>query len=160
MIMINYKRHLAYLRYIYRHKKFVFLAGLKTKAPIWRLLIHDWTKLLPKEWFPYAEVFYNEDGSNRRFHSTKEFDSAWNHHIHWNKHHWQYWVLIHDNGTQTCLEMPELYVREMVADWLGAGKAITGKWGAKDWYAQKKDGIKLHKNTAALVERLLDEANI
>jgi len=24
-----------------KHKWFVFLAGLKTKAPLWRLIIHD-----------------------------------------------------------------------------------------------------------------------
>jgi hypothetical protein len=52
--------------------------------------------------------------------------------------------------------MPEKYVREMVADWFGAGKAITGKWGAKDWYQTKKDGIKLHPKTKALVEELLE----
>ncbi len=52
------------------------------------------------------------------------YDRAWLHHLHNNPHHWQYWVMPpefnpdgdHDNG---CLKMPEEYVLEMIADWMG-----------------------------------------
>ena len=54
------KKHFLYGRYIARHKWFVFLAGIKTSAPLWRLIIHDWSKLTPAEWSPYVEMFYGE----------------------------------------------------------------------------------------------------
>lgn len=41
-----------------RHKWFVLLAGLKTKAPIWRLVIHDWSKFLPSELPHYQSQFF------------------------------------------------------------------------------------------------------
>jgi hypothetical protein len=55
------------------------------------------------------------------------------------------------------LPMPEHYAREMVADWLGAGRAITGKWEAKEWYQKNKNAIILHPTTRAFVENLLEE---
>jgi hypothetical protein len=40
-------KHVRYLSYVVRHKWFVLLAGIKTGAPLWRLLIHDWSKFAP-----------------------------------------------------------------------------------------------------------------
>jgi hypothetical protein len=37
-------------------------------------------------------------------------------------------------ATLKALPMPEKFVREMVADWMGAGRAITGRWDVNDWY--------------------------
>lgn len=34
-----------------------------------------------------------------------------------NQHHWQYWVLITDEGDLRPLDMPDCYVAEMVCDW-------------------------------------------
>ena len=46
------KAHLRYLGYVLRHKWFVLVAGLKVGAPLWRLLIHDWSKFTAAEWGP------------------------------------------------------------------------------------------------------------
>lgn len=119
------KRHLSYLRYVIRHKFFVFIAGLHYKAPFWRLIIHDWSKFLPSEWTPYAKTFYGSDGSSR-YKEHPSFGRAWNHHQKRNKHHWQYWVTLRDDGGVRAVKMPEKCVREMVADWAGAGRAIHG----------------------------------
>ena len=35
--------------------------------------------------------------------------------------------------------MPNRYVVEMVADWAGAGKAISGKWDLAEWYLKTED---------------------
>lgn len=51
--------------------------------------------------------------------------------------------------------MPERYVREMVADWYGAGRAITGRWDAPGWYWENKEKMKLHPATRSFVEVLL-----
>ena len=105
--------HLKYLKYLIRHKWFVFLSGLKTGAPIGRLIIHDWSKFLPDEWIPYARYFYNYEGQIP--HSIQEdFDKAWLLHQRRNKHHWQYWVLLQDDGQIKTIQMPEKYIKEMV----------------------------------------------
>lgn len=51
--------------------------------------------------------------------------------------------------------MPEKYGREMVADWMGAGRGITGKWEADKWYEHNKLNIQLHPDTRVRVEALL-----
>ena len=51
--------------------------------------------------------------------------------------------------------MPEKYAREMVADWAGAGRAITGKWETLEWYKKNQEKILLHPETRSLVESIL-----
>lgn len=147
--------HWRYMKYLARHKWFVFVAGLRVGGvPLWRLIIHDWSKLLPSEWFPYAKSFY---GPQPRTTETKlRFDAAWLHHQHFNPHHWQHWVLREDDGATKILEMPTNFAREMVADWCGAGRAITGKWEVWTWYAKNRERIMLHPATRAVVETLIE----
>ncbi len=106
-------KHWQYLKYVLRHKWFVFQAGWELGVPIWRLILHDWTKFLPREWTPYVENFYGEKVEhlnkqvfiNGKFEPAMEvppevataFDIAWNHHQKRNDHHWQYWLLTPDN---------------------------------------------------------------
>jgi len=159
-------RHLRYLKYLIRHKWFVFLAGLKTGVPLWRLVIHDWSKFMPCEWFPYANFFYgpkpdkNEPDDWVYWISVEAhrapFDLAWLHHQHRNPHHWQHWVLREDNGDTKFLKMPENFVREMVADWCGAGRAITGKWDVATWYEKNAYKILLHPKTTLRVIQLIE----
>jgi hypothetical protein len=167
--------HLKYLSYVVRHKWFVLRAGLRTKAPLWRLLIHDWSKFQPCEWGPYVRKFYGSAPSLnpvyfggdgwREWNQAQwanqiesEFDRAWLHHQHANPHHWQHWMLREDSGAVKLLSMPEKFAREMVADWMGAGRAITGKWEAAEWYARNRGVIQLHPATRTFVERLLEAA--
>lgn len=151
-------KHWNNLVYLVKHKWYVFLAGLRTHAPLWRLIIHDWSKLTPAEWGPYADNFFAPKPKRReRCDCTScetirlNFKRAWLHHIHLNPHHWQHWV--HNDGT--LFMMPEDLVREMVADWAGAGRAITGKWEVRKWYESNKDQMQIHTSTRELVERLL-----
>ena len=85
-----------------------------------------------------------------------EFGVAWNEHQKRNKHHWQYWLLTNDSDEpQTvALEMPERYVKEMVADWKGAGKAY-GTPNTRKWFLEHEKDIVLHPKTLELVKELL-----
>ena len=148
--------HLAYLKYVARHKLYVFLACQETDASMWRGLIHDWSKFLPSEWFAYVKTFYAPDGT-KRFQENDAFQFAWNLHQKKQPHHWQFWTLLKDNGKVLSLEMPEGYVREMVADWIGAGRVITGKREVKAWYEKSKEKMHLHPKTRALVEQILSQ---
>jgi hypothetical protein len=156
------KKHWLYLKYVIRHKWFVFLACPQTGVSLWRALIHDWSKFLPCEWFAYVNSFYGGYAWKDRPDPIKlAFNRAWNHHQKFNKHHWQYWLLTNDsdNPKHRALRMPVKYAKEMVADWWGAGRAITGKWDAYNWYLKNKDQIMLDDTTRALVERLLADTN-
>lgn len=229
--------HLKCLRYVLRHKWFVFLAGLQLRVPLWQLIVHDWSKCTPSEWGAYVRFFYGfkdkltctcpEFGSlnahtkacfaaQRRWKIERElpFNLAWLHHQKRNKHHWQYWVLMGDRPdemryavqspdcmTDYCiaeydleqrqnvsevwlkqcsisdegggkrvafaekvvrdanryraLPMPERYAREMVADWIGAGRAITGKLEVAEWYRNNSGNVVLHPETRRFVEHLI-----
>jgi hypothetical protein len=64
-------------------------------------------------------------------------------------------MLREDSGALKVLPIPAHFVREMVADWMGAGRAITGRWEAAEWYAKNCDVIQLEQDTRRFTERLL-----
>jgi hypothetical protein len=150
------KRHTKYLSYVLRHKWHVFWAALRLGVNPWQAFIHDWHKFLPSEWMPYAYAFYDVDGSSR-YRETDEFNYAWNLHQKRGRHHWQHWLLTYDRGSTATLPMEDKFVREMVADWIGAGLAITGKYEAPEWYKKNKSNMLLHHHTRYKVECLLIE---
>ncbi|KKK56400.1 hypothetical protein LCGC14_3064910 [marine sediment metagenome] len=158
------RRHWAYLKYVLRHKWHVFRACRELRVPLRQAIVHDWTKFLPVEWFPYAHNFYNADGSGRQvrdetgaYNPTDQgipYQRAWLHHQR-ARHHWQAWVVLGDAGYITPLPIPERYIREMIADWCGAGRAIAGVRYPHDWYAANRDKMKLLPETRIRVEQLL-----
>jgi len=117
-------KYIQYLSYVLRHRWFVFLECYKVGL-VWQGIIHDLSKFLPSEFFPYANYFYGsshnclacehmireggycdinfsgigdgEQAKNCKDYTTKGFDLAWLLHQKRNKHHWQWWVLIRDN---------------------------------------------------------------
>jgi Family of unknown function (DUF5662) len=150
----NLLRHLAYLQYVLRHKLYVLKACRITGASLWRGFVHDWSKFLPSEWMPYSQCFYAPDGT-KQYMETPAFTEAWNRHQKRNLHHWQAWLVTMDRGETKPLPMPDEYVCEMVADWVGASLAITGKMDVKAWYEKSKHKMVLHPETRAKVETLL-----
>ena len=212
------KAHLEYLKYVLRHKWFVFKACLRLGVPLHLAVFHDWTKFTPSEWSAYVRSFYNPDGSKRRQRDASgyydpikisdAFSLAWFHHEKHNKHHWGYWVIISGSGGKERfliqshgdgypmyiydnllgmrmtpliddelggpnykelkamatwlnsvapepLPMPEVYAREMVADWVGAGMAINGVSNPQAWYTSNREKMLLHPKTRVFVEELL-----
>jgi hypothetical protein len=149
-IRIPFMKHFRYARYLFLHKLYVWQAGVLLGVPRWRLLVHDWQKFLPAEWGPYAEKFFGpqddigkhyQEVAKRRTLRDYYFTYAWNHHLKFGPHHWQYWVLPKQitvgHVKVECLEIPSKYVREMVADWSGARKAITGEADPRIWFADQ-----------------------
>jgi len=153
-----------------RHKWFVFVECCRLGIP-WLGIVHDLSKFLPSEWLPYARYFYGkwptEEEADRQFPFgtvlTKEkvaaqFDVAWLHHQHRNKHHWLRWLLTLDSarsdGKLFPVAMPDRYRREMLADWRGAGRAY-GTPDTRFWYLVNRDKMQLHPETRAWVEEQL-----
>lgn len=124
------KRVWPYLLYLWVHKKMVWVYGRKLQVPIWRLVIHDWSKFLPVEFFPYLDWFYGPKEER----DEQAFNRAWLHHIHKQDHHWQHWLLQKDDWALIPLEMPDRAVREMAADWVAAAYAQGRAAEIWSWY--------------------------
>lgn len=115
---------------------------------------HDESKYNSDEYEAYDAYFY---GKNRSFEVVQEFKRAWLKHIHRNPHHWQHWVLICDDPKEgdVVLEMPREFVLEMICDWWSFSWAKGDLYEIFNWYDERKDYIKFHKNTRKLVEDTL-----
>ena len=131
---------------------------------LWTGVVHDWTKFTLTEWGPYARNFFNSDGTRRSVRDktgaydpnsqNDAFKMAWLSHQR-NKHHWQAWISIGDGGRLTALPMPERFVREMLADWTGAGRAISGKHDPLEWYTSNRDKMILNTGTQVFVDHMI-----
>ena len=71
-----------------------------------------------------------------------------------NKHHWQFWVYINDCGEIECLLIPDVYRRELLADWRGAAISM-GKPDILGWYASCHATMLFHPETRAWLEEQL-----
>jgi hypothetical protein len=140
----------TYLGYLDRHRKFVLEAAQE-------MGVSD------REFKAYAEYFYGTwrvENMPPPPAVQEGFDHAWLLHQKRNDHHWQYWVLREDSGAAKPLAMPELVIREMLADWVGAGRAIHGmQSNALDWYNKNKDKMVLHPDTRFTVVKFLEQLN-
>jgi hypothetical protein len=164
-------KHFKYLKYLLRHKWYVTIECFK-RGLYWQGITHDLSKLLPSEFFPYAEYFYGNYKSREYFDLvpiygcmemvpyglcvSDKFYIAWNYHQKRNKHHWQYWLLKNDDGDQFSVGMPKKYLIEMLCDWIGAGKAIHGKNDTKKWYMKNKQNIILREKDRKFIENELN----
>jgi hypothetical protein len=156
--MVVIRMYASYLWYVIRHKWFVFLAACHFGIP-WLGMIHDWSKLLPGEFIPYARHFYGSNPQKRDetgYYKPTDtgddaFDFAWLLHQKRNRHHWQWWVLPEDNDGVKVLDIPTRYRKEMLADWRGAGKA-QGTPDTQVWYRKNKDKMMLHPDVRNWIE--------
>lgn len=115
---------------------------------------HDKSKWSAEEYPAYDNWFYGNDKSHQ---AKIEFEYAWLHHIHKNRHHWQHWVLINDDDGTVALEMPREYVYEMIADWWTFSWKNGNLYEIFDWYDVHKDKMILHKETRKMIESVLDK---
>ena len=115
---------------------------------------HDSSKYDPEEYDAYDAYFY---GDNKSHKVVQDFNYAWLRHIHNNPHHWQHWILHHDDPKEgvTILEMPKQYVFEMIADWWSFSWKNENPYEIFDWYDKNKDYILLNAKTKTLVMFIL-----
>jgi len=162
------KRYLIYLKVVLWHKWFVFRSCLRLGVPLWIALVHDWRKFLPREFFPYARNFYNIDGTKRKIRDATgaynpavqnvEFQLAWLDHQR-ARHHWQSWCVIGDSGKLSPQPMPEVFVREMIADWMGAGLAYDN-YDPHGWYAVNAKNMILANETKKMIENIMASVEV
>jgi len=155
-------RYLKYFSYVVRHKWYVFIECCRFGIP-WLGIIHDWKKFTPRSFYIYANHFYGnkvEDAQQKRDdtgyykpHNTGNpaFDvEVWKH-CRDHKHHWQYWVKPMDYSGCIALDMPVKYRKEMLADWIGAGKA-QGMPNTKKWWKANAHKLQLHDDVRLWID--------
>lgn len=200
-------KYWKYLKYIVKHKYYVMIECFKMGI-YWRGLTHDMSKFLPSEFFPYANYFYGNYPKLKE-QVEYEFTVAWLKHQKRNPHHWQYWLLINDDSSNSylmqqfdptgsvfiwdtskskhiaeflggyeeqlkiqkeideklnkfpvALKMPDEYTKEMLCDWIGAGKAINGFDDTFNWYRKNKRNMLLHPETRKWIEEMMGKRKI
>lgn len=136
-----------HLKTVLKHKRWVFhycrIAGIT-----WQGLIHDLSKFSPIEFFEGVKYY---DGTRSPIDVCKEhndYSKAWLRHKGKNKHHYEYWQDDFINCSTREIEMPTKYKKEMLCDYLGAGRAYMSNMNKEftfadelQWWRNKK-----HKN--------------
>ena len=151
-------KFLRYSSYVIRHRWFVMIECFK-RGLIWRGLTHDLSKFRPSEFFPYMNHFGGGIKTGRNatgYYKAGEsgdlpFDRAWLGHQQKNDHHWQHHCLVQDTDPFTVFEMPIRARKEMLCDWIGAGRA-QGTPDVKLWYKTNGHRMILGPETRQWVE--------
>lgn len=162
--IVTRKQHEEFTERLKTHIRYVREAGRRLGVPEEQLAVHDDSKWSKEEFPHYAANFIKDDMSPVDAQTVSDnFAYAWLHHLHNEPHHWQHWIFPDgftpkgssvENGV---LPMPENYVREMVADWMGASKAYTGSWDMTDWLNANLRNMKLHSQTWEILRKVLGE---
>jgi hypothetical protein len=150
------------------HKTAVYMAGMEMAKSEWfmpfvrenmevwqdNLWLHDISKFSANETFGYA------------FHDFKKkyekldvrMERAWLHHKNHNEHHPEYWLSSQRSGEIRAFDIPRIYLVEMVADWIGAGKVYGNT--LEHWLPENLHTFFFHTKTAEDLAFLLLQIGI
>lgn len=92
----------------------------------WQGITHDLSKFSPIEFWESVKYYQGNRSPIDACKEDKGFSNGWLHHKGRNKHHHEYWQDNLDSGGQPLI-IPKKYAMELIADYLGAGKAYMGK---------------------------------
>lgn len=160
-VILTFGGQMRWFWIVLKHKWFVLVEGIKLGGiPLWRLLIHDLSKFMPSEFLPYQRQFVGDKSD------PWGYAAANLHHQNFNKHHWEYWIMrsnfskVQTGSADNCLPMPEIYVREMVADWLGTARSYPGRSDVSSFLHKKYHKMKMHPLTVERLMSVLDEIGV
>lgn len=92
---------------------------------------HDRSKYTKEELEGYVSFYFPSENAEERETDFKKFVMAHHHHIHNNPHHIEYWFGVHEEGGLTPLEIPDLHIVHILANWVG--KCNFNQDNFKDW---------------------------
>jgi hypothetical protein len=142
--------HLKYLKFLLKHKWFVFLECKKLGIS-WRGLKHDMGKFRPKLFKAYSRRFAN--GNNYHGDLGLEYRMAYNKHLLRSDHHWQHWGIIRDSGEVHYLPMSDRARKEFLAELRGNSRLYGTN--TANWYEAHQNEIFLHLETKKWLEEQL-----
>lgn len=146
-----------------KHIRYVYEAGKKIGVPIDQLEVHDWSKWTAAEFPFYTMKFHPGKQDIDETYVNDAFALAWLDHLHKESHHWQHWIFPDyytpkgSSVEQGAVEMPEGYIREMVADWMGASRAYTGSYDMTEWLRVNLPEVHLHSKSRLVLSQILTE---
>lgn len=156
------KQKKLHLQTIRTHRRYVRKACFKMGIPIQGLL-HDLSKYSKTE----MSICKYATGKRSPHDVAREelgYSPSWYHHMHKNKHHFEYWYDIgHCNKEGVIqilpIKMPYKYVIECFCDMLGASKVYNkDKWTPSMlydfWITKTISEFKIHEDTKNLLEIL------
>lgn len=122
---------------------------------------HDQSKYDREEYEAYDAYFYGNPEKTKE-EIEDQFKYAWLRHIHNNPHHWQHWVLINDEPEEgmKVLDMPDVYIIEMICDWWSFSWKKNNLIEIFDWYDEHKNTMKLSQYTRNKVEEILEDMKL
>jgi len=147
------------------HKVEVFKAGIELSVVlpeqcridelefINNLWIHDLSKFSAVEALGYSGWNFQTKSGDK-----EGFEIAWNHHKNHNPHHPEYWLSVDKGGQVEPLRMPNIYIVEMIADWIGAG--ITYGNTLEKWLPENLHKFKLHPDSLLFLHQVLRSIGI
>ena len=155
---MNVDNFFGHFNNVLTHRHMVFKFCCRVGIP-WQGFTHDFSKFTLTELIPsvrYYQGTASPIGAERR---EKGYSEAWLHHKAKNKHHWEYWVEFRDDGTEYYVKMPMNYVKEMLCDWLSAGKTYNRTtWQPNyplEYFRKHESYYKLHPETKAFALKVL-----
>lgn len=147
-----------HLKTVCTHKKYVFKACVKLGIPF-RGIMHDLSKFNPIEFNESVKYWTGNRSPIDNCKDETGVSQAWLHHRGRNPHHWEYWVDDFSKGMDPKL-MPFKYTLEMLADYIGAGKAYMkdkfsyeAEW---QWWLNKRKQVIMHPVIYQFIEFSLD----
>ena len=154
------KDAIDYFKKIVEHKIAVFEAGIELLkhypsttelATVFldNLAIHDMSKFSWEEFDGYLNWDFKTWSGE-----VEGYEAAWVNHKRVNPHHPEYWFTVNRSGVSKVLAMPEVYVMEMVADWIGAGKTYGS--GLDVWLPANLHTFVFHQDTAIILQKILN----
>lgn len=148
------------------HKIAVYQAGLELSRMEWfkdfkfdrdqyfdNLWLHDLSKFSAIEALPYALHDFSKSGKG-----SVHFQIAWCHHKCKNEHHPEFWLNPNRNGEISPLPMPDIFIMEMFADWIGAGRTYGNE--LETWLPENFKTFAFHPETEAKVKQIAKHLKI
>lgn len=115
-------KYFKFIKGVLKHKYYVFVEmcgyGLYVQG-----LLHDMSKFSITE-LKQAKYYTGVCSPINLEKQDKGYSMAWLHHIHHNKHHWEFWC---DPKDGKVAPIEDKYIKEMVCDIIGASKAYLGR---------------------------------
>jgi len=156
------RKAIGHLKTIMIHKYWVFHYACKLGIPF-AGLIHDLSKFTLVEFI--ESVRFYQGGKSSPIPVAKAvqgYSLAWQHHKGHNPHHYEHWTDNYDSGTTT-IKIPFKYIKEMIADWLGACHAYSNGDNVYqreyEWWNLKRtvNPPKIHPETIKCITAILNE---
>lgn len=156
-------QELKYREYIKEHKANVLAAynmygeqlasrlGISLSILWLNVKMHDESKYSDEEYNAYRRKFFPCSFEKA---NPKDFEMAWHHHLSSNPHHPEYWTYVDDNKEPRILDMPDIYIAEMLLDW----QAMSMKFNntIREYYEKNRDSKPISDDTKKKIDSVID----